>query len=248
MNPFFFGTAERRLFGIYQSAVVGTTGKRAAIICYPWGAEYVYAHRTLRQLALKLSSAGFHTLRFDFYGTGDSGGEPADIDLTGSESDVETAIEELTEITGLSKITLIGLRLGAVVAAGVAGRLRSKVEALVLWDPIFSGPEYLTRLGVTPGARPPIEAQGFPLTERMLQGLSALDLSELILKLHLRTLIILTDRLGACGRSVPITAESETKSISIEFLMDVGPWLESSVASGVVPFSVIKRIVSWLND
>ena len=121
MNPFFFGTAERRLFGIYEPAAVGTAGKRAAILCYPWGAEYLHAHRTLRQLALKLSSAGFHTLRFDFYGTGDSGGEPTDVDLAGWEADLETAIEELTEITGLSKVTLIGLRLGAVVAAECRG-------------------------------------------------------------------------------------------------------------------------------
>jgi pimeloyl-ACP methyl ester carboxylesterase len=241
MNPFFFGTAERRLFGIYESAAVGTAGKRAAIICYPWGAEYLYAHRTLRQLALKLSSAGFHTLRFDFYGTGDSGGEPTDIDLAGSEADLETAIEELTEITGLSKITLIGLRLGAVIAAGVAARLSSKIEALVLWDPIVSGPEYLTWLGV-----PPIQAQGFPLTERMLETLSAHDLSELVLKLRLRTLIILTDRLTSHVRLEPITAGPDTRSISIEFLTDVGPWLESSIASGAVPFSVIKRISSWL--
>ena len=108
-------------------------------------------------------------MRFDFYGTGDSGGEPTDTDLTGWEADLETAIEELTEITGLSRVTLIGLRLGGAVAAAVASRLRKEIEALVLWDPVVSGPEYLARLGVPPNSKPPLEAQGFPLTERMLQ-------------------------------------------------------------------------------
>src|SRR6516165_2206759 len=104
MNPFFFGTSERRLFGIYEPAGARLTGKRAAILCYPWGSEYLFAHRTFHQLALNLSRAGFHTLRFDYYGTGDSGGEPTDTDLTGCEADLETAIEELIEITGLAKV------------------------------------------------------------------------------------------------------------------------------------------------
>jgi pimeloyl-ACP methyl ester carboxylesterase len=246
MNPFFFGTTERRLFGIYEPAAVGTAGKRAAILCYPWGAEYLYAHRTLRRLALKLSGAGFHTLRFDFYGTGDSGGEPTDGDLAGWEADLETAIEEVIEITGLTKVTLIGLRLGAVIAAGTAARLRGKTEALVLWDPIVSGHEYLAQLGVVPSARPPLEAQGFPLTERMLEAFSALDVSALISKLHPRSLMILTERLPSHGLLSPLTSGREAGSHSIEFLTDVRPWLEDSVNSGVVPSSAIQRILNWL--
>src|SRR5580692_5054377 len=110
MTPFFFGTSERRLFGIYEPAGGGATSQRAAILCYPWGSEYLHAHRTLRLLALRLSRVGFHTLRFDYYGTGDSGGEPTDTDLTGWEADLETAIAELMEITGLARVTVIGLR------------------------------------------------------------------------------------------------------------------------------------------
>src|ERR1700735_2580470 len=195
MNPFYFGTAERRLFGIYEPPAAGATGKRAAILCYPWGAEYLYAHRTLRQLALKLGGAGFHTLRVDFYGTGDSGGEPIDADLQGWESDLETAIDELTEITGLAKVTLIGMRLGGTIAAGVSTRRRNAVDALVLWDPVVSGPEYLAGLGVAPNAEPPLEVLGFPLTERMLSQLAPLELSALILKYHPRTLMLITERL-----------------------------------------------------
>jgi pimeloyl-ACP methyl ester carboxylesterase len=243
MNPFFFGTAERRLFGIYEPAAAGTTGKRAAILCYPWGAEYVYAHRTLRQLALKLSGAGFHTLRFDYYGTGDSGGEPTDTDLIGWEADIKTGIEELVEITGLAKVTLIGLRLGGAVAAGVASRLCSAIEALVLWDPVVSGPEYLSWLGVSTNTKPPLEAQGFPLTERMLREFGELDLS--VLTFHPRTLILITERLASHGTLVPSKGQ-EPGSPSIEFLTDVRPWLESSLTSGMVPYSVLQRILNWL--
>lgn len=245
MNPFFFGTSERRLFGIYEPAGGRATGQRAAILCYPWGSEYLYAHRTLRLLALRLSRAGFHTLRFDYFGTGDSGGEPTDTDLTGWEADLETAIDELTEMTALAKVTVIGLRLGGTVAAKVALRLGSVVEALVLWDPVVSGPEYLNWLGVPSNAKLPLYAQGFPLTERMLDQLGSLDLSELTLQLQPRTLFLVTEQLPSLG---PLVASRGQKagSLSMESLTEVRPWLESSVTSGMVPSSVLRRILSWL--
>jgi uncharacterized protein len=244
MNPFFFGTSERRLFGIYEPAGASSTAQRAAILCYPWGAEYLYAHRTLRQLALKLSRVGFHTLRFDYYGTGDSGGEAVDTDLAGCEADLETAIEELTEISGLAKVTVIGLRLGGAIAARVALRC-SVIEALVLWDPIVFGTEYLNSLGEPSNTKRPLQAQGFPLTERMLSQLGTLDLSELTLKLQPRTLFLATEQLSSLDTLV-LSREQKAGPLSIEFLEDVRPWLESSVTSGLVPFAVLRRILSWL--
>src|SRR3984957_19313317 len=167
MSPFFFGSAERPLFGIYEPAALGTTGKRAAVLCYPSGNEYIYAHRTLRQLALKLSSAGFHVLRFDFYGTGDSGGELSDVALDDWEADLKTAINELIEITGLAKVSLIGMRLGGIVAASVTSQLNSVIEALVLWDPAVNGPEFLNQLGVSPNEKSSSGTQGLQLSEHM---------------------------------------------------------------------------------
>jgi uncharacterized protein len=135
VNPFFIGTADRRLFAIYEPAAPGGR-PRAAVLCYPWGIEYTYAHRSMRQLARKLSMSGCHTLRFDYFGTGDSAGEASEPDLPGSQSDVESAIEAAKEVAGTSKVALVGLRMGANIAASVASRRCDEVEALVLWDPI----------------------------------------------------------------------------------------------------------------
>jgi len=200
----------------------------------------------MRQLALKLSGAGFHTLRFDFYGTGDSGGELTDVDLIGLEADLETAIEELTEITGLTKVTLIGLRLGGAIAAGVASRRGGKIDALVLWDPVTSGPEYLDQLGVIPNAQPPLEVEGFPLTERMLHGIRGLNLSALTSKYSPHTLMLVTERLASHAMLAPEPAERETGQLPIEFLTDAHPWREESVLFGTVPLSVLQRILNWL--
>jgi pimeloyl-ACP methyl ester carboxylesterase len=137
VNPLYLGTRERRLFVLYEPAAIKARRTRAAVLCQPWGVEYVYAHRTMRQLAVKLSASGFHTLRFDYFGTGDSGGEDSEADPAAAQVDVESAIEGLQDIVGVPRVALIGLRLGATLAARAAMRHKENVEALVLWDPII---------------------------------------------------------------------------------------------------------------
>lgn len=150
MNPFFLGTAERRIFGIHEPAAPTSGRVRAAVLCYPWGNEYVCSHRSMRHLAARLTKTGYHTLRFDYFGTGDSGGDESQTDAAGMESDVESAIESLSDIAGTSQVALIGLRVGANIAARVATRLPDRVEALVLWDPIVSADDGLPRQALPP--------------------------------------------------------------------------------------------------
>jgi pimeloyl-ACP methyl ester carboxylesterase len=141
VNPLYLGTRERRLFAVYEPAATKDRRTRAAVLCHPWGGEYIYAHRTMRQLAVRLSACGFHTLRFDYFGTGDSGGEDSEANPAAAQADVESAIEGLQDIAGAARVTLVGLRLGATLAARAAMRREENVEALVLWDPIVSPEE-----------------------------------------------------------------------------------------------------------
>lgn len=139
MNPLYLGTKERRLFALYEPAAIKPKRTRAAVLCYPWGSEYIYAHRSMRQLAVKLSVAGFHTLRFDYFGTGDSGGETFQASPLGAEADIEVAIDGVKDMVGASRVALIGLRQGATLAARVAARHAADLDSLVLWDPIYDG-------------------------------------------------------------------------------------------------------------
>jgi pimeloyl-ACP methyl ester carboxylesterase len=139
VNPFFLGTSQRRLFGIHTPAAPRAGRPRAAVLCQPWGDEYIYAHRPMRQLASRLSLAGFHTLRFDYFGSGDSAGEEGDTNVAGLKADVFTAVETLQDLAATEKVTLIGLRAGANVAASMAAGSPQIIEALALWDPILPG-------------------------------------------------------------------------------------------------------------
>lgn len=136
MTPLFFGKSERRLFGIYDAPATSSGPARAAVLCCPAGDEQVHAYRTLRQLALRISLGGRHVLRFDYYGTGDSGGPTVENDIAGWCDDIETAIAEIKDMAGAPKVSLVGLRLGANLAAQVAARSPESVDSLVLWEPI----------------------------------------------------------------------------------------------------------------
>lgn len=178
MHSFYFGTAREPLFGVYHPAESTGQGEtRGIVLCQPLGHEYIRAHRAFRNLAVTLSAQGFHVLRFDYYGTGDSGGD-GDAGSPGrAAADLDEAINELQDMAGISRVSLIGLRVGATLAAGAAFSRRD-VEQLVLWDPVLKGREYVVELlhlqeawrrgrpkvRYAPGQGPVPELIGFPLT------------------------------------------------------------------------------------
>lgn len=249
MTPFYFGGRQERLFGIYEPAAIARTTSRAAVLCHPWGDEYLHAHRAMRQLAIKLSRAGFHTLRFDFFGTGDSAGEMADADLARWEADIQLALEELRDMVGATRLTLIGLRLGATLAARVATVRPNDIDSVALWDPILSGPRYLASLGAAaaPAASsPPRSIRGFPLTPKMHRDLRAIDLKPPFTSAGTRTLTLVTDPgAGPAGPPDPWRGTCD-QTHAVEFLTDVRPWIEDLDDAGAIPVSVIQRILDWL--
>ena len=58
----------------------GPAQRRAVLLCETLGSERMNFHLAYRHLALRLSYAGYPTLRFDYAGTGDSSGSPRDPD------------------------------------------------------------------------------------------------------------------------------------------------------------------------
>jgi alpha/beta superfamily hydrolase len=244
VNPFFFGTRERRLFGLYTPGR-GGPGARAAVLCHPWGQEYLRAHRSVRHLATLLSRAGVHVLRFDYLGTGDSAGDLTDGDLAGWQRDVEHAIDELQETAGVARVGLVGLRLGAAIAAGVAARRRDAVDRLVLWDPVVDGAEYADDLSREATAHADrdgtVEVSGFLLTRRMESEIRALDLVALAPALPERTLVVASEPLPSHG-SLRVALQGR----EFEEVASPAPWLEDrSTGVGAIPVPVLHAIARW---
>ena len=138
----FFGP-QGRLFGIFDESAIPSD--RGVVLCYPHGADYDSAFRSLRILGTRLSRAGFHVLRFDYLGTGDSWGDTEDASIGQWTKDTVVAVHELRTSRHLRQVTVVGLRLGATIAALAAADCGA-VDQLVTWAPVFQGRDYLTAL------------------------------------------------------------------------------------------------------
>ena len=145
MHPYFFGDSDKHLYGVYDAPMSNGVKSTGVLLCYPIGQEYMRSHWASRQLVSQLCRAGMHCMRFDYFGSGDSAGTSTDASLDQWQADITTGLTELKDIADVSKVSLIGLRLGATIAATT--RLQNKaVNKLVLWDPVVNGTTYLDEL------------------------------------------------------------------------------------------------------
>ena len=144
-HSFYFRTSEKSLFGCYHRPRGKNQRDCGVVLCYPLGQEYIWSHRTFRQLAVGLSRVGFPVLRFDFTGCGDSEGDCDQWRIHQWKTDIESGIAELKTRGEVKKICLIGLRLGATLARMV-GINREDIEGMVLWDPVINGMDYVEEL------------------------------------------------------------------------------------------------------
>jgi uncharacterized protein len=151
MHAFYFGTSKAPLFGVYHPPRGTSPRDHGVVLCYPWGQEYMRGHRAFRQLAFGLTRAGFHVLRFDYFGTGDSGGSSEEGAPEQWLADLDAAIDELQDMADITTVSLVGARIGAALAARVAER-RDGIAGVVLWDPVVTGAAYLDEILSSPGA------------------------------------------------------------------------------------------------
>jgi pimeloyl-ACP methyl ester carboxylesterase len=260
MRPFFFGEPQEPLFGIYNPPSVEVRPKGAVVLCYPFGPEYQRSHRALRELAGQLADTGHHVLRFDYFGCGDSSGSTEQGAVDRWLEDIGRGVEELREASGRTRVTLLGLRFGATLAALAAARI-PEVDRIVLWDPIVNGRGYLEELTrrnrsfmegrPRPPAwsekTPPEEVLGTPLPVRLRTGLEGVDLLALE-RLQARKALVLSteptpwltplcEHLGRLGLEV-----------QHEHIPSPALWLKQDrVDRTLVPHQVLQRITSWLS-
>jgi pimeloyl-ACP methyl ester carboxylesterase len=234
MTSFHFGSRQRRLFGYYEPAQANFSRLRAVLLCHPMGNEQVFAYRTMRQLAARLVRAGFHVLRFDYFGTGDSYGDTGEGDLASWCEDIETAIEELKDMTGATKINLAGLRLGANLSARVAAHRPKEINKLILWEPLVAD-----ELAVAGFGRPAPQADRAPRLNGsdIVEGFSRGAIPSKAALLPPSTLVLLTTR---------PPSPTEFGSLAVEYVEEASAWIEERLDTGSIPVEALQCIVDWL--
>lgn len=255
MNPFFFGSSKRPLFGIHhppKSDVQQTVG---IVLCPAIGQDYMRTHRGLKQLAIQLSKSGFHVLRFDYFGTGDSSGESTDVTVEQWLDDVGDAIEELKDTAGIGRIGLVGIRLGAALAAQAAHG-RPDVDSVVLWDPVVTGASYieeLTRLGQAAGLNgtvPPgtVGVNGFPVTPRLTSGLRQIDLPGMLESPANHVFLVVSEARDEFARLQAHLAAT-TPQATFQLVPTVANWDDvDRMGAVLLPQQIIHHIVAYLSD
>jgi pimeloyl-ACP methyl ester carboxylesterase len=176
-HSFYFGKSGDALLGVYYPPTsIIPEHNQSIILCPPFGQEYLRSHRAFRQLALLLAREGFHVMRFDYYGTGDSDGDLESANIDRWIDDISAASNELINISGCEQQSLIGLRFGSTLAFLHAQQSTAQLQSLTLWEPVLSGVRYLAEFGDTP-ENPITNIMGFPVDSKLHSEISALQLT-----------------------------------------------------------------------
>ncbi len=118
------------------------TGRPGVVVCNPFAEERKSSAFVMARLALAATDAGFPSLRFDYYGCGDSEGDFIDATVDTRLADIADAAASLRERAGVADLILLGLRLGGTLAVRAAQDMAG-CTGLALIEPITDGAAYL---------------------------------------------------------------------------------------------------------
>jgi len=253
IRPLYFRNGDQYLFGCYHLPAVQSKSRGAVLLCPAIGDEYYYSHRSLRQLAAQLARAGFHVLRFDYFGTGDSAGKDESATLVQWLVDVECAIDEIKQLSRCNQISVIGIRLGATLALQAIIK-RKDISDLVLWNPILTGANLLEQwavmqsnhnraLGNMLDSPRLTEIMGTQLSPTLYDEIQVLRMPPLH-RPEMRTLVLVNQKNETIHTLV---AESREKGsdISLEVIDDIEICHQNDLVA-IVASASLKVIFQWL--
>ena len=226
----------------------------------------MHAHRLYRVLAEQLEQTGFTVLRFDYGGTGDSGGGSECASVSSWLGDILTAASELGTATSGKRLVIAGVRMGATLAALASSRLSLRVRQVVLWDPVVNGLAHLRELAVAhrkfmraefdpdswhdnlevDADGVPNEALGTSFSQAMVHELRSLDLA-----LELPKADNITVLSTQPGRPIAIFREALDGRAGLRWVDMRGSenWnSDAALNSATVPMDMIREIIAGIQD
>lgn len=264
-QAFFFGTdstGSPPLFGICTDPGRGDA-PFAVLICPAFSEERQKSYRSTFLFAQRLADAGIPCMRYDYLGTGDSQGLLSDVSMESMVNDTISACAEAKRRFNVQRIVIVGIRLGAAVAAKAALRLPD-IRDLVFWNPVVEGRRFfrdLTRTeaminlarkvehDISANTKPEeVEVDAEFLSQRFVEQLKELDLSKeshtaeryLITgqqddKIEANQLKKLADSISGAGKIV-----THWNSECMEF------WSSRSMYDAFYPTRTFDATIEWL--
>lgn len=252
MEKFFIEAEDKRLYSVYyESAKFSNQG---VVLCYPLGQEYIRCHRFYNILAEKISALGFHVIKFDYSGTGDSKELLTPCKISNFLDDLSIIYNEFKNVCSLDSVNLFGTRFGGLVSVLFA--LKNKIKNLILISPCFDGNIFVDEMinyhnkwinGAFVNKKNTdhdiIEILGFAYQKDFIKELRRVYLWDEIENLDNQMLLIDT-----------ITNEQlrevNCKNLNIKPLRSGNFWerTEGNMEKGIVPVNEIDIILNWLSS
>ncbi len=247
----YIGDPQSPIFAVWHASRNAAPRRAVAVLCPPLGYEYIHSHRSVRHLADALALSGVPALRIDYHGTGDSPGSDLDAGrLDRWLNDIRVAVAEARSLSQGAPVCLLGVRLGATLAALVEAEV--DVDWLALWFPVASGRRYLREqkifanppAGAQPTPDAPLEAAGFLLTPATQAALNPLNLLQVPSRAPGGVLLIQREDIGA---DASLHDHLVAQGLNVQSVLC--PGYAEMVAEPVdtqVPTEAIEATVNWL--
>jgi pimeloyl-ACP methyl ester carboxylesterase len=140
----------------------------AAILFHGYTGTKVEPHRLFVKISRALEAMGIASFRFDFSGSGESDGDFEHMTLSGEVTEAHAILDMVRRDARIdaSRVMLIGLSMGGLVASLVAGDRPEDVHKLVLLAPAGNTKSILYRMA---------EAQGITQVDSALEHITVFD-------------------------------------------------------------------------
>jgi dienelactone hydrolase len=230
------------------------------VLCSALGHEALWSHRAVRFLARGLAAHGIPALRFDYHGTGDAMGVEADPERIQTWlGNIDAAVRRLRDETGVSRVVLLGLRLGGTLAA-LAGERFGDIDGLVLMAPVIKGSAYLRELSIlqaswintsathikqTPVPEGVAETLGHRLYPESAKQVSALDLRDGTVCPASRVLML---EHGVRAPAKALTAHYSELGAEVKVHQFAEyPTVMAETGINQVPVDALEHIIGWID-
>jgi uncharacterized protein len=219
------------------------------VLFHGFTGDRLESHWLFVKCSRALARAGLASLRFDFFGSGESEGEFREATLETEIGDAEDAVDFFGRQDGVDsgRIGLLGLSLGGAVAALTAERVGAR--ALVLWSAVAHFPrleavaQTLTRPLGDDGTR---EYGGHEISPRFLEAAGRLDPLAGVARFRGPTLVIHPGR----DEHLPLSHPEDYFRASAAAVKDlvIMPGADHTFSSIAWEREVISRTVEWFRS
>ncbi|MGH8551571.1 MAG: hydrolase 2, exosortase A system-associated [Methylococcales bacterium] len=267
-RPFFLLGSAGKLFAIFYPPSSRTSTRQVIVHAPAFAEEMNKARRMVSLQAVELARHGVGVLIFDLFGTGDSEGDFGEARWDLWLEDLGTACRWVGN-QGIERISLWGLRMGALLAMDFAARWKDPFENLILWQPALNGKTLIVqflRLRVASAlfasdgnaksettselrdrllAGQSVEAAGYELGPELVNPLMKLRLAHFEIfpfkKIHLFELVSEPGKPGSAANREWVSAMQE-KGSSVDHETVPGPQFWSTQEIAVVPMLLEKTV------